>query len=95
MGTSPHCTAEFQRAGSRDFSFLEKLLRTHTRSEQLAAAGGHAYLSMRAQAFARPMSRVTVLDISNPSRPQPVGHFAGPDDAPFVVHALPDGRALV
>lgn len=91
----PHGLAEFQRVGSRDFSFLEQFLLTENRSDQIAAIDGHAYLSMRSQPFGRPMSRVTVLDISDPARPRPVAHFAAPDTEPFAVQPLPDGRALI
>jgi hypothetical protein len=91
----PCRSAEFQRVGSRDFSFLEQFLLTKNRSDPTAAADGHAYLSMRTQTFGRPMSRVTVLDISNPTRPRPVAHFAAPDNEAFVVQPLPDGRALI
>jgi hypothetical protein len=64
-----------------------------TATGQCTAGGGFAYVSTFNWTTKTP--RVTVFDIHDPQRPRPVGHFAVPGDAPLVVCALPDGRALI
>jgi hypothetical protein len=87
-------SAEFHRVGKREPSLAEQLLGGWGWS-RLAAGNGFVYASKQVGVFGRPLARVAVLDIRDPSHPRPAGHFATPGDSELVVHPLTDGRALI
>lgn len=88
----PRYNAEFSPAGRYDRALIEQVL--GFRIEQIAGGNGYVYLSQDDRTFGTSLPSITVLDVSDPTHPRPVGHFAAPEAGPLAICPLPGGRLL-
>lgn len=83
--------AQLQPVGAYQPTLLERFL--DPIPHQIRAINGLVYLSQRSETLGFP--GVTVFDVTDPTSPRPIGHFAAPSDGPLAICPLPDGQVLV
>lgn len=83
-------TARFRRVGRFDAAPVQKLFSAS--GYRTAIANGFLYQSSRGMTDSG--THISVIDLRDPQRPHPIGHFAQPFEQYLDLCALPEGRVL-